>query len=225
MTSNQTSEGNKSMIGNQTTGLNDQAPKVRALNFEPRPVRVFGFIVTWADWNGGDSDKTIWGVGLSPNQAWADWEVSIKLDGIVIEPEPVSAGLRHFPSDKKVRQSDFTLVPATAALLADVEGLGGDAPWETIEGVACSPDQKVAFDEIGILPVPPFRRHDWVTTPISFGACLSAFSNKIGWTDNRLAAELGVPLKTLQAWKDGEPTEYEGTFRRILNLHWRENFG
>jgi hypothetical protein len=85
-----------------------------------------GFIVA--------DDSAIWGVGATADKAWADM-----LDGMTSAHIRVLDDGEEADDGEAATDADsFHTLPATAALLAEVESKGGNIAWGTINRVACT---------------------------------------------------------------------------------------
>ena len=88
-----------------------------------------GYIVTGYDF--------IHGVGATPEEAWNDAkrELAMAHIGVVDEATYDANGDR---TENETLRSDYTISPATRALIDLVERSGGDQAWRTVGGVCCT---------------------------------------------------------------------------------------
>lgn len=83
-------------------------------------------------------NEAIWGYGETEDKAWADMvdgmhKASIDVVDEYSDPDGDRAG--------ETLASLFKIVPASAALIADVERRGGSIAWRTRDGIACTKDE------------------------------------------------------------------------------------
>ena len=86
-------------------------------------------------------NEVIWGDGATADAAWKNFRAAMKKAGVVILAAGQDSG-EHFESWTRLgawtRESDHTIRPATAGLLADFKARGGAISWGTRDGVACT---------------------------------------------------------------------------------------
>ena len=97
-----------------------------------------GFIVV------GD-DEEIWGIGPTRDAAWANLEFEMRMTGITLLEDAAE-----IPEDggDYTRASNFKILPATAALIAEVERKGCAVAWDAVGGV-CRVSGEVSGDAKG----------------------------------------------------------------------------
>jgi hypothetical protein len=94
-----------------------------------------GFIVA--------DDSAIWGVGATADEAWADMLSGMSDAHVRVLDDGEEADDGEAATDT----DSFQTLPATAALLAEVESKGGNIAWGTINRVACTvAEEDVAND-------------------------------------------------------------------------------
>lgn len=86
----------------------------------------------------------IWGCGDTEDAAWADLRRGMSLAKIPHESE-VDTEDAYCP--KYWHEDQFQAIPATAALVADVEKRGGRIEFSIVQGIACTGDEKEALDD------------------------------------------------------------------------------
>lgn len=91
-------------------------------------IQTAGYIVT--------SNEAIWGYGPTADAAWASFEHGLQQAGIRIVDDPTDADIDN--GGDWTRQSDYTIRPASAALLAAVDDLGKAISWGSRNGVCCT---------------------------------------------------------------------------------------
>ena len=86
-----------------------------------------GFIVA--------DNEAIWGFGPTEGAAWDNMEPEMRMAGITILDDEAD-----YPEDggSYIRASHFKIFPASAALIARVDSLGGGISWDTVGGVCCA---------------------------------------------------------------------------------------
>lgn len=98
-----------------------------------RKLEASGFIIA--------DESAIFGVGLTQEAAWADLKRGMTLAHIPHQSE-VDTYDTYCP--KYWHEDNFTVLPATAALLADVEAHGGSIGFALVQGIACTGDEEEA---------------------------------------------------------------------------------
>lgn len=86
-----------------------------------------------------DGNDTIQGCGATVEAAWSDMQSTLKSAHIAI------LGDDDDTSDLDgswVLGSGLKTIPASAGLLAMVESAGGSCTWDTVNGVACTRDER-----------------------------------------------------------------------------------
>ena len=91
-------------------------------------IQTAGYVVT--------NNEAIWGVGATADAAWSDFENQMEMANVSIVGDAVDD-----MDGSWTRESDYTIRPATAALLAEVDAKGGNIGWSTRGGVACTRDE------------------------------------------------------------------------------------
>lgn len=91
------------------------------------------------------NNEAIWGVGATSDKAWADFVGNLEA-GTVIVAEGEDA-----PEDDSrwVRERDYRIRAATAALMQQVAERGGNIAWEVARGVCCTIEEFEAGDAAG----------------------------------------------------------------------------
>ncbi len=90
-------------------------------------IRSAGYIVT--------DNEAIWGYGETADAAWARMLSEMKMAGIRVLEDGEEAD---HESETVTKAENFTIRPASEALLAEVECCGGAIAWRSIAGVACT---------------------------------------------------------------------------------------
>lgn len=88
-------------------------------------------------------EAAIWGCGNSEDAAWADLRRGMSLANIPHESD-VDTEDAYCP--KYWHEDQFKAIPATAALVADVEKRGGRVEFAMVQGIACTAEEEEAFD-------------------------------------------------------------------------------
>jgi hypothetical protein len=93
-------------------------------------IQAAGFVVT--------DNECIHGYGATENEAWADMLNTMEQANIILldDDEDSSEQMGSW-----TRESSMTILPATAALIADVEAKGGAIGWRMVGEVACTRDE------------------------------------------------------------------------------------
>ncbi len=96
-------------------------------------IQAAGYIVT--------NNEAIWGTGKTADEAWADFLRGMSEARVTVllpsEDMPEEGG-------SYTRADDYQIKPATTALLAEIEGKGGNIGWRMRGGVACTRDEAEA---------------------------------------------------------------------------------
>ena len=87
------------------------------------------------------NDNAIWGVGATADAAWEDFRAGMREAGVVILTTDQDADEQ---LGSWTREGDYTIRPATAALLAEVAARGGAIAWGEIGRVACTIEEEAA---------------------------------------------------------------------------------
>lgn len=89
-------------------------------------------------------DAAIWGCGDTENAAWADLRRGMSLANI---PHESDVDTEDAYCSKYWNEDQFKAIPATTALVADVEKRGGCIEFAIVQGIACTGDEEEAFDD------------------------------------------------------------------------------
>jgi len=84
-------------------------------------------------------EDAIFGVGPTQEAAWADLKAYMK-SAHMLHLSEVNTEDTFCP--KYWHEDQFTVLPATAALLADVEKHGGGIGFAMVQGIACTEDEE-----------------------------------------------------------------------------------
>lgn len=95
-----------------------------------------GYVIT--------DERAIWGIGLSHLEAWADLEDTMRIAQVRLVSDAEAKALAAHPgvANGWKRRSSFSVTPATAGLLAEVQQQGGCRTWGIINGVFCTRDEQ-----------------------------------------------------------------------------------
>ena len=96
----------------------------------PQAIPASGFIVS-------NGDNVICGYGHTARTAWLDFKSEMHMARVQV----VSDSTDTSNMDSFTLASDYRTTPASAHLLRLVECGGGDIPWHTFCGVACTVDE------------------------------------------------------------------------------------
>ncbi|MBU6189474.1 MAG: hypothetical protein KGR68_09160 [Betaproteobacteria bacterium] len=94
-----------------------------------------GFIITGQD--------VIWGIGTTEAAAWADLAANMRMANVPHERD-VDTDDTYCPPYWS--EDQFAAIPATAALLAEVDARGGNIAWGQIGPVACTTSEEDGDD-------------------------------------------------------------------------------
>jgi hypothetical protein len=96
-------------------------------------IQAAGFIIA--------DDAAIWGAGVTEDAAWADLRNGMKLARV---PHDSEVDMEDTYRPRSWSEDRFTVIPATAALLARVEECGGAISYGMVGDIACTTDEEDA---------------------------------------------------------------------------------
>lgn len=87
-------------------------------------------------------DTALWGTGATEAAAWANFDANMAAAHVTVVDggAPDQDGTGGSFADR----GSFSAMPATAALIADVDARGGAIGWSIVDGVACTVDEAEA---------------------------------------------------------------------------------
>ena len=103
---------------------------VRITQTMPQAIPPAGFIVS-------NGDNVICGTGNTRHTAWLDFKSEMQLARVKVVTDSTDTS----NMDSFTLASDYRVLPASQSLLWSVLDHGGDIPWHTFGGVACTTDE------------------------------------------------------------------------------------
>jgi hypothetical protein len=106
-------------------------------------IKPAGYIVT--------DNEAIWGTGVAASEAWADMLREMSMAGTYVVDDDYAEGgdddgIWNCPS--RISASQFTIRPASAALIEMARDAGGDCGWRVVGGVCVTRDEGDAMSEL-----------------------------------------------------------------------------
>ena len=83
-------------------------------------------------------NEAVWATGATADKAWAEFQRAMDEANVALLGDDDDSGDQ---SGSWTRASDYTIHPASAALISDIETKGGDIGWRIANGVACTVDE------------------------------------------------------------------------------------
>lgn len=97
-------------------------------------IQAAGFVIS-------DINAVISGIGYTPDAAWDSFGDHMHSARILVVDDDADVMEEPISLSSWTRKSDYRCVVASAALLVAVNEHGGDLPWTTANGVACTDDE------------------------------------------------------------------------------------
>jgi hypothetical protein len=89
------------------------------------------------------NDAAVWGIGTTEDAAWTDLRNGMKLARI---PHDSEVDMEDTYRPRSWSEDQFTVLPATAALIARIAERGGMIDYATVGGIGCTTDEENALD-------------------------------------------------------------------------------
>lgn len=96
-----------------------------------------GFIIV-------DPSAMIYGYGYTANAAWENFGDYMRESRVMVVGDDADVYEEPICFSNWTRKSEHKCVAASAKLITAVNEAGGDAPWTTVNGVACTDEEERA---------------------------------------------------------------------------------